>query len=107
MITLPMFQKLCKYVENNEKHNHISRGKNTLDEINNKGKDEYLETWPQKLQNKHTEEKGINQNLNKVLMSCRAITNSQINTHAIKSTQGKKRMGLKILKEICLEIFQI
>lgn len=31
--------------------------KNTQDEINSKGNDKYLETWQQKLQNKHTGKK--------------------------------------------------
>ncbi|KAL6036175.1 hypothetical protein STEG23_018329, partial [Scotinomys teguina] len=45
IIILHMFEKLYEDVEDNEKHNHIFRGKNTQDEINSKRKDEYLETW--------------------------------------------------------------
>lgn len=44
--------------------------KNTQDEINSKGNDKYLETWQQKLQNKHT---GKNRNQSKSKQSFKEL----------------------------------
>lgn len=94
-----MFKKLCKYVENNEKQSHVSRCKNTLYEKNSKGKDEYLETWPQKLQNKHT---GRKKDSIKTKQSFNELQGNkkQPNSHVIKSTQGKGGIEIFLKKYV-------
>lgn len=92
-------------MENNEKHYYVSSGRNPLDEINSKGKDEYLGTWQQELQNKHTEKRI--QTRNKQSFNELQGNNKQPNTQVIKSTQGKEGWHSIVYKEMCLEIFQI